>query len=72
MIVNGFTIPALTVSQLSTDVIARPGESILIGGLVNRIRQRTISKIPILSEIPILGKLFTSRHIRLRRPTWSS
>jgi Flp pilus assembly secretin CpaC len=60
VIVSGFTIPALTVSQLSTDVITRPGESIVLGGLVNRLEMRTISKIPLLSDIPILGKLFTS------------
>ncbi len=60
VIVSGFTIPALTVSQLSTDVITRPGESILLGGLVQRLERRTISKIPLLSDIPILGKLFTS------------
>ena len=59
VIVSGFTIPALKVSQLSTDVVTRPGESILMGGLVRRLEQRTISKIPILSAIPILGKLFT-------------
>lgn len=60
VIVSGFTIPALTVSQLSTDVITRPGESILMGGLVKRLEIKTIQKIPILSAIPILGKLFTS------------
>jgi Flp pilus assembly secretin CpaC len=60
VIVSGFTIPALTVSELSTDVITRPGESILLGGLVERVEQKTISKIPLLSSIPILGKLFTS------------
>jgi pilus assembly protein CpaC len=31
-----------------------------MGGLVNRLEMKTISKIPILSSIPILGKLFTS------------
>jgi Flp pilus assembly secretin CpaC len=60
VIVSGISIPALTVSQLSTDVITKPGESILMGGLVRRLEQRTISKIPLLSDIPILGKLFTS------------
>src|SRR5580698_1026641 len=60
VIVSGFTIPALKVSQLSTDVITRPGESIMLGGLVRRLETRTISKIPLLSDIPILGKLFTS------------
>lgn len=60
VIVSGFTIPALLVSKLSTDVITRPGESIILGGLVNRVTMKTISKIPLLSSIPILGKLFTS------------
>ena len=58
--VAGFEIPALTVSQLSTDVITRPGESVLMGGLVSRIEKKVVYKFPILSEIPILGKLFTS------------
>jgi Flp pilus assembly secretin CpaC len=57
---NGFYIPALKTSQLSTDIITQPGESIIMGGLLSRVNQRTISKIPILSSIPILGKLFQS------------
>jgi Flp pilus assembly secretin CpaC len=60
VVVSGFVIPALTVSQLSTDVITRPGESIILGGLVQRIEKKTVQKIPLLSSIPILGKLFTS------------
>jgi Flp pilus assembly secretin CpaC len=60
VIVSGFTIPALLVSKLSTDVITRPGESIILGGLVNRLEMKTVSRIPLLSSIPILGKLFTS------------
>jgi Flp pilus assembly secretin CpaC len=60
VIVSGFSIPALTVSKLSTDVITRPGEAIILGGLVKRLEMKTIQKIPILSSIPILGKLFTS------------
>jgi len=60
VIVSGFTIPALKVSRLSTDVITMPGESILMGGLVRRVELKTITKIPLLSSIPILGKLFTS------------
>ncbi len=58
--VNGFYIPALKESKLSTDVITAPGESIIMGGMLDRVSQRTISKIPILSSIPILGKLFQS------------
>jgi pilus assembly protein CpaC len=57
---NGFYIPAIKESKLSTDIITAPGQSIIMGGLLERISQRTISKIPLLSDIPILGKLFQS------------
>lgn len=57
---GGFTIPALKESRLSTNVITQPGESIIMGGMVRRIEQRTIQKVPLLGDIPILGKLFRS------------
>ncbi|MGH7706954.1 MAG: type II and III secretion system protein family protein [Vulcanimicrobiaceae bacterium] len=58
--INGFTVPALQTSKLSTDVITKAGESIVMGGLLKRINQKTIQKIPLLGDIPILGKLFRS------------
>ena len=57
---SGFVIPALKVSTLSTDIITQPGESIIMGGLVRRIDTRTYNKIPLLGDIPVLGKLFQS------------
>ena len=41
-------------------MITRPGESIVMGGLVERVTRKIVNKIPLLSDIPILGKLFTS------------
>lgn len=57
---NGFVVPALQESKLSTDIVTQPGESIIMGGMVSRIESRFINKIPVLSQIPILGKLFQS------------
>jgi len=57
---NGFVVPALKTSRLSTDVITKSGESIVMGGLLRRIEQRNINKIPLLGDLPILGKLFRS------------
>jgi pilus assembly protein CpaC len=57
---NGFVIPALKTSRLSTDVVTKSGESIVMGGLLRRVEQRTIDKIPLLGDLPILGKLFRS------------
>jgi pilus assembly protein CpaC len=58
--VNGFVIPALKTSRLSTDVVTQAGESIIMGGLVSRIQSRFINKIPLLGDIPVLGQLFRS------------
>lgn len=57
---NGFVVPALKTSKLSTDVITKDGESIVMGGLLSRMEQRTINKIPLLGDLPILGPLFRS------------
>jgi pilus assembly protein CpaC len=57
---NGFIVPALKTSRISTDLVTHPGESIIMGGLLRRIDQKTISKIPGLGDLPILGKAFRS------------
>jgi pilus assembly protein CpaC len=58
--INGFVVPALKMSRLSTDVVTRAGESIVMGGLLRRQEQRVIDKIPYLGDLPVLGKLFRS------------
>jgi Flp pilus assembly secretin CpaC len=57
---NGFVVPALKTSKLSTDVVTRAGESIVMGGLLRRQEQRFVDKIPGLGDLPVLGKLFRS------------
>lgn len=59
---NGTTVPALKVSQLSTDVVTSEGEGIVMGGLLRHLEQKQIFKVPGLSAIPILGQLFQSVH----------
>ncbi|MEO9171209.1 MAG: pilus assembly protein N-terminal domain-containing protein [Candidatus Baltobacteraceae bacterium] len=58
--VNGFFIPALKESTISTNLITHSGQSVIMGGLLERVEQRTITKIPLLGQIPVLGKLFQS------------
>jgi Flp pilus assembly secretin CpaC len=57
---NGFVVPALKTSKLSTDVVTQAGESIVMGGLLRRMEQRFVDKIPLLGDLPVLGKLFRS------------
>jgi Flp pilus assembly secretin CpaC len=60
IVISGFSIPALRTSRLSTDVVTASGESIVMGGLMRRVEQKNVNKIPLLADIPILGQLFRS------------
>ena len=52
----------ITTRQAQTRVRLQPGEVLVIGGLMDNRDQKQIEKIPILGDIPLLGKLF--RHSR--------
>jgi len=46
--------------ELKTVVIAEDGETIVLGGLIDEDVQESIQKVPLLGDIPFLGKLFSS------------
>jgi len=55
------TLPSLSTSRVSTSVTVRDGQSIMLSGLVNRKQIKNVKRVPLLSDIPILGELFKSR-----------
>lgn len=57
---SGFTVPAITVRNVNTEVELKDGQSFIIGGLLNNQETQTFEKIPFLGDIPILGKFFQS------------
>ncbi|CAN5613074.1 type II and III secretion system protein family protein [soil metagenome] len=57
---NGFVIPALRTRRAKTGVELRDGQSFALAGLLDNSESRSISKIPVLGDIPILGNLFKS------------
>lgn len=61
---NGQTpdgIPIIATRKASTKVKVGNGKTIIIGGLMRDSDVQTISKVPILGSIPILGALFRSK-----------
>ena len=58
---SGFLIPALSTRRIQTDVELMPGQSFVIGGLIDNRVQETINRVPGLGHIPLLGKIFRSR-----------
>lgn len=59
--VDGVQIPALSTRSAETEVNLRDGESFAIAGLIDNRVTQTLSKVPGLGDIPILGQLFRSR-----------
>lgn len=53
--------PTTTKRKVTTNAIISNGETIILGGLMKNGGGDSISKIPILGDIPILGQLFSTR-----------
>ena len=58
---QGARIPGIRQRAAETRLVLRPGESGVIGGLIDRNDSKAVTGIPILSNIPVLGALFKSR-----------
>ena len=43
--------------------MVRNGDTAVLGGLIKEDEQETITKVPLLGDIPILGWLFKSRNL---------
>jgi pilus assembly protein CpaC len=53
-------VPAIAERRVKTEVELGKGQSFAIGGLLDNRTTETLSKIPYISNIPILGKFFQS------------
>lgn len=54
-------LPPLRTREAETEILLEDGQSFAIGGLIQDRITEDISKIPLISDIPILGKLFQHR-----------
>ncbi len=62
--ITGYTGPAdnrrpiTSRRSVNTSVTVRSGESLGLGGLLKEVKHKTVKKLPILGQIPILGRVF--------------
>jgi general secretion pathway protein D len=59
-VIAGIDSPVIETRRASTSVMVRDQETLVIGGMIRRSRSPTRTGIPILSSIPLIGKLFGS------------
>ncbi|MEO1840470.1 MAG: type IV pilus secretin PilQ, partial [Pseudomonadota bacterium] len=44
--------------QVKTQVLLENGETVVIGGIYEQQSSKTLSKVPLLGDLPLVGKLF--------------
>src|SRR6266496_4890396 len=57
---DGFLIPGLRTRRAKTSVELRDGQSFALAGLLDNTETKSLSKVPVLGDIPIIGNLFKS------------
>lgn len=67
VVLNGFTIPALSTRTAESTVELGDGQSFVVAGLVSNQEQYELSKVPVLGSLPILGNLFKSKDDKVQR-----
>lgn len=61
--ISGTMIPGTSIRRVQTEVELESGQSFVIAGLLDHQTTENFSKIPGISSIPVLGKLFQSRSV---------
>ncbi len=51
-------LPKFTTRNLTTNIVVKNGDTIVLGGLIKETRTNTITKTPFLGDLPLLGALF--------------
>lgn len=55
-------VPAITTRQLSSNILAKNGQTIVLGGIFESGQGETMDRLPFLSKIPVLGVLFQQKN----------
>lgn len=54
-------LPRVASSTLATTVLLRGGQTAVLGGLKSKTESETVTKIPLLGDIPVLGWMFKGK-----------
>lgn len=58
--IDGNEVPIITRREMQANIAVRSRSTIVLGGLVSTDQSMTTTKVPLLGDIPLLGRLFRS------------
>ncbi|MHB8914654.1 MAG: type IV pilus secretin PilQ [Thiobacillus sp.] len=56
--ISGINNPAIDTKRIKTQVRVNNGETLVLGGIFDGSQDTTVSKVPFLGDVPVLGNLF--------------
>ena len=63
VVIAGYALPALSTRKAETEVELRDGQSFGISGILDHRTTDSLSKMPGIADIPVLGQLFRSKNL---------
>lgn len=64
---GGVKMPRFSSRNLATTVAVNTGETVVLGGLVKESRVSSKAKVPVLGDMPLLGRLFRKESENIQR-----
>jgi type IV pilus assembly protein PilQ len=58
---GGALVPTINKRRTETEVLVKEGDTLVVGGITQRVDTETTRKVPLLGDIPVIGWLFKSR-----------
>lgn len=59
--INGTVVPGRTTQRIHTTVELEPGQTYVLGGMIQRGVTGTSTKVPVLGDLPFLGTMFSTK-----------
>ena len=61
---NEINQPVFNTRRINTKVLIRDGSTVVLGGLIREDLQNINDKVPILGDLPLIGRLFQSKAVK--------
>jgi type IV pilus assembly protein PilQ len=55
---GGVAIPSIDTREISTQVLVNDGQTVVLGGILETEDRESVTKVPYLGDVPVLGRLF--------------
>jgi type IV pilus assembly protein PilQ len=57
---TGGFVPSIDTREIVTQVLVNDGQTVVLGGILESERRESEQKVPLLGDVPVLGRLFKS------------